>query len=272
MTTAYPWKEAPQAGYAVIGDPIAHSWSPIIQTAAMRQAGISGRYVAIQVPDLEFDAAVVRLKQLGYEGLNVTVPLKERAYRYAKPEPEARKYGVANVLNLIEGTATNTDAAGFLDSLLEVAAEPGHVLVLGAGGTARALVRALKDQGWSVSIWNRTQERAERLVDDLGFSMTIPTDPDPRGFDLILNTTSASLEGESLPIPWERADPTTLAYDVAYGPSMSPFLAEARNHGLRIRDGVEMLIAQAARSFAWWHGIEPDRDVMRRSVEHLRWT
>lgn len=270
--TTYSWRNAPSAGYAVIGDPIGHSWSPLIQEAALAHAGLSGQYLAIQVPDLEFDSALKRLRECGYLGLNVTVPLKERAYRASQPDREARRFGVVNTLRLGDMVGTNTDAGGFLDSLQGVADEPGPVLILGAGGTSRALAKALQDAGWNVSIWNRTTERAERLVSDLGFPMTVPETPDPKGFRMILNTTSAALAGESLPIPWERADPSTLAYDVSYGSKMSSFLSEARDHGLRIRDGVEMLIAQAARSFEWWHGIEPDRAIMRKAVEHLRWT
>lgn len=271
MKAWYEWREAPSASFAVIGDPIEHSWSPLIHTAALSTAGPEHRYVAIRVPKDELAPALYHLTELGYLGVNVTVPLKESAYRLSDPDDVAQRYGTVNTIRLGDRTSTNTDAGGFRDSLQGLIESPSHALVLGAGGTSKALCRVLAEDGWRILIWNRTRERGESLLADLGFQARLVDSADPTGAGLILNTTSASLQGAALPVLWERASHTALAYDVSYGVEPSRFLQDARRSGLNVLDGVDMLIGQAARSLSWWLGIEPDRKAMADALEHLRW-
>jgi shikimate dehydrogenase len=264
----FEWRSAPKASFAVLGDPISYSLSPRIHEAAYQALGLSHKYVAIRVEPKEFGEALDHLAQLGYQGVNLTQPLKELAAKWAKhPEQFAKRVGAANTLNLLDGSATNTDAPGFIDTLPAIGVwSPAPVLVLGAGGAARALATTLADAGHRVSIYNRTPERAKKMVEDLGIKATIIKEPNPEGAALILNTTSAALAGETVPVQWYRADKKAIAYDISYSQELSPFLLQAGLGGLKVVDGLEMLVAQAARSLEWWLGTVAPLDAMRRAA------
>ncbi len=265
MNVVYPWREAPEADFAVIGDPVKHSLSPAMHSAAYRALGLDLRYVAIHVAPGEVAEALSHLSSLGYRGINVTVPHKEEALSWAtRPEPFAIRARAANTLRLEDGSAINTDAPGFLDTL-EGRVQPGAaVLMIGAGGSARALAIALVEAGYRVRIQNRTPEKAIEIAEISG---AIAVDSlDPVGVELILNTTSASLHGFELPIPWKRAEPNALAYDLAYAPEMTTFMTAAARHGLPVTDGRDLLVAQGARSMEWWLGVEAPRAAMREAL------
>ena len=264
----YEWQEAPPAKLGVIGDPISHSLSPQMQRAALAELGRVEDYEAIRVPSIEFEVALDELQRRGYEGLNVTVPLKEAAFRWAGEVDElTQKIGAANTLRLPGREATNTDAPGILDILeQERVPEGANVLLLGAGGTARAALYALTDKGYDVSIWNRTRARAEGLVRGFFDAVPILDDPDPGNKHVLLNTTSASLLDEDLPIAWERAERGALAIDLAYGEGPTRFMRSAENWGLRTMDGRPLLVAQGARSLEWWLGIEAPRSAMLKAI------
>ena len=141
---------------------------------------------------------------------------------------------------------------------------------MGAGGTARALLKACDRAGYELCGWNRTKGRLVALADQLSVSMEIRDDVDPSGCRAMINLTSASLHGEPLPVHWDWADSDLLAYDVAYGAELSPFLLRAKRHGLQVIDGIPMLIEQAALAFEWWTGLRaPRRDMIRAVHEHL---
>jgi len=265
----YPWREAPEADFAVIGDPVNHSLSPKMHAAAYTALGLPYRYEAIHVPPGEVEPALNRLTELGYRGINVTVPNKEEALSWAHiVDPLAAKVRAANTLRLSDRACINTDAPGFLDTLASFTLIPKTCLLLGAGGSARAVGVALLSAGFSVKLYNRTHSKAKTLACEVGLA---PEDvlevADPIDAALILNTTSASLQNDHLPILWERADPDALAYDLMYAKPSTPFLSTAASHGLRTVDGRRMLVAQGALSFEWWLGIEAPREAMLEAIQ-----
>ncbi|MBL8049442.1 MAG: shikimate dehydrogenase [Chthonomonas sp.] len=260
------WQQAMPGDFAVVGDPIGHSWSPRIHQAAYQALGLNLRYEAIHVPREEFNEAMASLQELGYRGVNVTLPLKLEAYAWAESaDAECRKFESANTIELATRRATNTDGQGFLDSLgsLKVPAQ-GRVLLLGAGGTAQSLARVLTEAGYELAIYNRTASKAESLADKVGAEFL--AQPSVAGFDLILNTTSAGLSNDSMDIPWGQPKPGALVYDVIYGDLPSPLLREAALAGFRTVDGRYMLVAQAARSFEWWLQQPAPREAMMQAV------
>lgn len=267
MNQVFPWREAPEAEFAVIGDPVSHSLSPRMHSAAFEAHGLPFRYVAIHVPEGEVAPALDRLSELGYRGVNVTVPHKEAAMEWcAGMEPFARKVRAVNTVRLEDRAGMNTDAPGFLDTLEELGLEPGVALLLGAGGSARALALALAREGWKLRVFNRTRGRAVEMIEGLGIDAELLDQPDPAGAQLILNTTSASLKAADLGIDWSRAEANAVAYDLMYAKEPTPFLAQAQARGLRICDGLPLLVAQGARSFEWWIGMPAPRDAMRRAI------
>lgn len=267
MNTPYSWREAPEAEFAVIGDPVSHSLSPRMHMAAFAAHGLPFRYVAIHVPAGEVRPALERLSSLGYQGVNVTVPHKEDAMEWCSGvEPFARKVRAVNTIRMSDRAGMNTDAPGFLDTLSDLGLRTGTALLLGAGGSARALTLALAEQGWRLRIFNRTRERAEEMIEGLGIEAELLWSPDPVGADLILNTTSASLQSADLGVDWSVASKGAVAYDLMYAKEPTPFLAGAAAHGLRTCDGLSLLVAQGARSFEWWIGIPGPREEMRRAI------
>lgn len=266
--SVYEWRSAPRADFAVLGDPIAHSLSPKMHQAAYKALGIAKTYLAIRVPQSELSEALEHLSFLGYRGVNLTVPLKGAGAAWAvTPDEFVRRCGSANTLSLDTGNAINTDALGFLDTLRPLGVKPpSTVLLLGAGGSARALALALDDVGYRVRVFNRTRERAEALVSSLGIEAEIASEPDPTGAALIVNATSASLHGEAPAVIWQRAEKRALAYDLAYGPELSPFLLQAALAGMKVVNGLELLVMQGARSISWWLDCQAPIEAMREAV------
>lgn len=269
MAQVFSWREAPVADFAVIGDPVHHSRSPQMHAAAYSAHGLSYRYVPIHVLPGEVGPALHHLQQLGYQGVNVTVPHKEEALDWCTGEVDRFALAVraANTLRLSTRDATNTDAPGFRDTLRDHLGTHGgegrRCLVLGAGGSARALITALHQDGWQIRLYNRTRSRAEEIARTV--PVEVVDEANPEGCDLILNTTSASLGGETLPILWDLASTGALAYDLAYGDSL-PFLEGAKARGLATLDGLDLLVAQGARSFEWWLGFAPDLSAMAGAI------
>ena len=261
VSASYPWRDAPPADFAVIGDPVSHSKSPAMHQAVFQALGLDYRYRAIHVPTGEVSAALDHLAELGYWGVNVTVPHKQSALEWAtEPDSIAQRIGATNTLELRTRAATNTDAGGFMESLK--GANICRALVLGAGGSARAVCIALRDAGVEVCIWNRSPESARALADEFGL---LPVEsPQSKAFELVVNATSASLQGSNLPIEWSEAVPGAIAYDLVYG--VTPFLVSAKQFRFQVIDGSELLVAQGARSFEWWTGLKAPRDVMREAI------
>lgn len=266
MTEFSEWRDAPKADFAVIGDPIHHSLSPSMHMAAYSALALPYRYVAVHVVPGEVGEALEHLRSLGYQGVNVTVPHKAEAMKWAIGTEDRLSglIGAANTFNLERRTCINTDGPGFLETLGEFVFQDRTALILGAGGSAQAVGSAMSEAGWRLRIFNRTESRAREMA--AGLKADVVREPDLRGVELVVNTTSAALKGESLPIDWARASHELVAYDLMYGKEPTPFLAGAASRGLRTIDGLDLLVAQGALAFEWWLGVPAPRSVMREAL------
>ncbi|MGQ9862358.1 MAG: shikimate dehydrogenase [Thiobacillaceae bacterium] len=254
--------------YAVFGNPIAHSKSPLIHAAFARQTGQDLDYTALLAPVDGFVECVIAFRAGGGAGANVTVPFKEQAYALATlRSARAEAAGAVNTLHFrgaqIHGD--NTDGAGLIADLtrnLGVKLQGRRILLMGAGGAARGVVQPLLACGPSVLfIANRTPRRAVELaarfrhagpVQGGGYDILAGS-----AYDVIINATAASLTGELPPLPDGIFAADGLAYDMMYGRD-TPFLELARQAGARVADGLGMLVEQAAESFFLWRGVRPD--------------
>lgn len=257
--------------FAVFGHPIAHSLSPRIHAMFGKQQGIALDYAAIDAPPETFAA---QLQAFDGRGANITLPHKQAVLALCAQVTEfARRAGAVNTLTRRDdGTwrGDNTDGAGLVGDItqrLGLDVRSRHGLLLGAGGAACAAAFALLDAGVEqLTIVNRTPERADALADAIGLPRRVRTrywdDLGTLGnFDLIVNATSAGHARDQLHLPFSLVAPRALCYDLSYGVASSAFIAWARaaNAGY-VHDGLGMLIAQAAESFAIWHGKRPDTD------------
>jgi shikimate dehydrogenase len=222
-------------------------------------------YTRLPLPPAVFAEAVQALPASGYRGVNVTIPHKGDALAVADAASEAAAaIGAANTLTFNGGAieADNTDAQGFLDALGEPLAGRS-VLVLGAGGAARAVIWAAREAGASeVLVWNRTTERARLLAADFGVEAV----GRPRAADVLVNTTSVGLSGSLDDLPLADAGDPGLVADLVYGRSDPPVTAWARARGARVTDGLEVLVRQGALSFVRWTGEDPPLALMRDAV------
>jgi shikimate dehydrogenase len=267
--------------YAVIGNPIVQSKSPLIHTAFAQVCGQTIDYAKLLAPLGGFAAAVDAFRADGGRGMNVTAPFKLDAFAYATDlAPSAQMAGAVNAMKF-EGDkvyAENFDGVGLVRDVvhnLNCPIKGRRVLILGAGGATRgALLPLLEQQPAELVIVNRTVARAEELaalaqkhqagsvlVRGIGYA-----DVGAESFDLVFNATSASLTTELPPLSASVFAPGCLAYDLTYGKGLTPFLQLAKQAGVtHLADGVGMLAEQAAEAFAWWRGVRPDtRAVIER--------
>lgn len=258
--------------YAVLGNPVSHSRSPFIHAAFARQTGQAVAYGRIECAMDGFAAAVQAFAAAGGRGCNVTLPFKFEAPFLARHcSDRARLAGAANVLRFdADGWyADNTDGAGLVHDIEEGAGLKlaGHrVLLVGAGGAAAGVLGPLLGAAPAeVVVANRSLPRAQALVQShaalaaaqgvrlLASDLVAPG----VAFDVMLNATASSLQGHAAPVSAAVLRPGTLAVDLMYGPAAEPFLAWARSHGAVARDGLGMLVEQAAEAFALWRGVHP---------------
>ena len=252
----------------LIGWPAAHSRSPLIHHYWLRTLGIEGGYNIEAVPPEGFADFVLHLSSRGFVGGNVTIPHKERVLALSTPDPRARAVGAANTLWYDHGElcSTNTDVEGFINNL--DACAPGwdaatDALVLGAGGSSRAVVFGLIERGIKrVHLANRTVARARLLADQFGACVD-PVEWDAIGdllpsSALLVNTTSLGMQGQpALEIDVSRLPAPAVVADLVYVPPDTALLSAARARGLRTADGLGMLLHQAVRGFELWFGQRP---------------
>lgn len=258
----------------VLGSPVAHSRSPAIHSAALAAAGLTDwRYQLLPVPPDLFAETVRALPAAGFRGANVTIPHKQAALQLADvASPDARAIGAANTLTFAPDggiQADNTDAPGLIAALPR---DPrgATALVLGAGGSARAAVWALRDAGTAeVRVWNRTAKRGERLASELGARAVRRVEP----ADLLVNCTALGLgddaEGRIFKESPLRADAIggfRCVVDLAYGTRDTALIAAARRAGAATVDGLEILVRQGAASFERWTGRPASLPAMRAAV------
>ncbi len=265
--------------YAVIGNPIAQSKSPMIHAAFAQMAGQAISYVALLGQPGGFASAVDRFRAEGGLGMNVTAPFKLDAFAYADRRLDrARLAGAVNTLRFEAGEAVadNTDGIGLLTDIernLGFSLAGRRVLLLGAGGAVRgAMLPFLQAGPAALVIANREAGKARELAAEFqpyGAPLAMAYDglAGQPPFDLVVNATSASLFNELPPVPAASFAPGCLAYELAYGKGLTPFLRVAGTSGAgRLADGVGMLVEQAAEAFAWWRGVRPDTAPMIRRM------
>lgn len=258
----------------VIGDPIAHSLSPIMHNGWIADHGIDAVYVALRFQSEDAEHDIRALKGLGFTGLNVTLPHKHAAAAAADRSEDV----VANTLRWEEdGTlsAFNTDSAGFLDALAEAAPDwtsrVRRVLIVGAGGAALAIGQALSPRAETVHFINRTVARAEAAAATLSNGRAARWEELERAFgeaDLIVQATSLGLTGAGAPEwPLARCRDAAIIADIVYRPLETQLLRAARARGLATMDGLGMLIHQGARAFELWFGVSPSAAKARARLE-----
>jgi shikimate dehydrogenase len=257
----------------VAGWPVAHSRSPAMHNAALEAVGLDGwRYQHLPLPPELFAEAVRALPGVGFAGINVTIPHKEAALALAdEATVTARAIGAANTLTFgPEGVvhADNTDAPGLIAALGDE--RPRTAVVLGAGGSARAVVYALAQTGASVKVWNRTAERARSLAGEFGAEAVQDLPP----ADLLVNCTSVGLADplstfKDLPLQADALGAYACVVDLVYRAGGTGLLREAKRTGSRAIDGVEILVRQGALSFERWTGRAAPLEVMRHAARGI---
>jgi shikimate dehydrogenase len=271
---------APFVKAAVIGQPVAHSLSPLIHSYWIGKYGLSSSYEAIAVVPEELEARVRELFAQGYAGLNVTLPHKQAVMALCDDLDDAtRAIGAVNTLvrrpdNRIFGM--NTDAAGFIggirDDFPAFDFVAGPALVLGAGGAARAILHALRSEGAKdIRIANRSRERADDLTRAFGARAVAWEDRHDaaQGVHMLVNATSLGMKGQDkLPFDVASLPREALVCDIVYNPQWTDLLRDAKARGNPVSGGLGMLLNQARPAFAAWFGIMPDvTDELRNRLQ-----
>jgi shikimate dehydrogenase len=253
----------------VVGWPVKHSRSPLIHGYWLKAHGLDAQYRCEEIAPEDFPDFITHLPEHGYVGANITIPHKEAALAASEPDDRARAVGAANTLWLVDDhlNSTNTDVEGFTSNLDDAVPRwdsgADEAVVLGAGGSARAIVYGLIERGYTrIHVVNRTPGRAEALRERLGATVqpanwsALPHLLARAG--LLVNTTSLGMTGQPplefdlLPLP-----PEAVVADLVYAPLVTDLLARARARGLDTADGLGMLLHQAVRGFQLWFGVRP---------------
>lgn len=266
--------------FCIIGDPIDHSLSPSMQNAAFQALGLNCTYIAFKVTRGELKESIESLRALRIAGFNVTVPHKVEVMKYLDElDTTAKKAAAVNTVNSIEGIfkGYNTDIHGFIEPLRrrKVDFQDMQVLLLGAGGAARAVVAALSEESGirKLVIANRDSERANalsRMGSSLGLKCeTAPLDDAQRvspESDLIINATTIGMSGEPSIIDHKQIEKGSIVYDMVYRPVTTDLIANAKYAQAVVVYGYEMLVEQGAKAFEIWTGITAPREAMKKSL------
>ncbi|UPV99163.1 shikimate dehydrogenase [Halorussus gelatinilyticus] len=275
--------------FGLLGNPVGHSLSPPMHEAAYDELGTDARYVTFEPAPDDLEAAIEGAQALGITGLNVTIPFKQDALAHVEPDDLAARIGAVNTIDFPDGdgddsaddppTGHNTDAAGVRRSFShhDVTLADRDAVVVGAGGAARAAVFALADAGATVHVANRTVERAERLVADLGGASDDDAERATAGSldsletrvpaaDVLVNATSVGMEEDRSPVPAETLHGDLAVLDAVYRPLDTRLLREARERGATTIDGAWMLLYQGVEAFELWTGRDAPVNAMNEAL------
>lgn len=268
------------ARYAVVGNPISHSRSPLIHSLFAQQTGEAITYEALLATTEGFEGLVGEFFREGGGGLNITVPFKQAAWAMCRQHTSnAARSKAVNTLYRREGelAGANTDGIGLVRDIrgnLGIEIGGRRILLLGAGGAVRGVVPALEEEApASMTVWNRTPERAVELARDFAGNLTVASMEELRGqqFDLIVNGTSSSLQGGLPEVDGAWLAPGCCCYDMVYGDEDTAFVRWALDSGAAVAaDGLGMLVEQAAESFRIWRGVSPDTGPVIRRLRGSR--
>jgi shikimate dehydrogenase len=259
----------------IIGWPLTTTFSPAMHNAAFAALGMDWHYDRMAIPPDIVRLGILEPQRHGYIGLNVTIPHKEEALRYVMPDELARAVGAVNTIDLRTMTGTNTDVYGLITDLRahDVALEGRRVVVLGAGGAARAAVVGLTGAGALVVVVNRSMERARAMLANLSLlnprlnaeALTLDDAVEAGPIDLLVNATPVGMYPAVDESPWVQGVPFprgVTVYDMIYRPAQTRLMQQAEQHGGRAIGGLGMLVHQGAAAFKLWTGVEPPVEVM----------
>ncbi len=264
--------------YAVFGDPVEHSLSPVMHNAAFAALGMDSEYHKFRVSKYDLETAMMGARAMGFGGVNLTIPLKEKALEIVEPDTLALDIGAVNTIEFKNDRLIghNTDGIGALRALQlsGIIIPNSRVLIIGAGGAARAVAFQLAQNGAKVIIANRTAQRAHSLAEN------VKSVGDARGTGLedlqelvsqsniVINTTSVGMHPDidQTPITANMMRPGLVAFDIVYNPLHTRLLTEAEKAGSITIDGLKMLVLQGAESFRIWTGVEPPVKEMERAA------
>ncbi len=259
----------------LIGYPVKHSVSPAMHSAAMKELGIEGVYLAFEVKPHALRDAIFGARALGFTGLNVTIPFKEECLKFVRAAGEAAKINAANTIDLRNMVAYNTDVYGVKAAFRDAGVDANGkiALVVGAGGAGKAAALALLEMGADVIITNRTESRgreAAELLRRYGRCIFHPYDrvAELKGrIDIIVNATPLGMVGfeDKLPIPEEMID-GVVVFDTVYNPPATPLIKLAVERGCKVVYGIDMLVHQGARALEIWTGMRAPVEVMREAA------
>ena len=264
--------------FAVIGDPINHSLSPNIHSAAFRELNLDSSYIGYRIPKGELESGVEGLKKIKISGFNVTIPHKVEMMKYLdKMDESCSIIGAVNTVVNNEGVLKgyNTDMDGFLEPLKKrnISIQDKKILLIGAGGAARAIIAGMsKEKAERVDIANRTIKNAEKLSEfatRIGLSTNakkIEEIKNLQNYDIIINSTSLGLKNELSPISFEQINQDSVIYDIVYSPMNTDFIKKAKDKKLEVIYGYEMLLGQATRAFEIWHGMKAPYNAMKKAL------
>lgn len=264
--------------YGVVGHPISHSKSPVIHSLFATQTDQDISYETFDIAPEDFPNSIQKLIQTGVKGLNVTVPLKTNAAELVDDlSDRAELAGAVNTILIKDGqlSGDNTDGVGLVRDLrdnLGIELMNSRLLILGAGGAVRGIVPSLLEAGAaSIRIANRTLDRASEIADQYrSLGAVTPCsfeELESESFDVIINATSAGLDGKMPPFPASIIRPEVVCYDLSYAMKDTPFTLWARKKGAKsVHQGWGMLVEQAAESFFIWRGVRPDTAAVREKL------
>lgn len=270
----------------VIGYPIKHSLSPVIQNVAIAKANIDYAYIAMPIKPEDLFVAVQGLKALNFIGFNVTIPHKVNIMQYLDEIDEmAKLIGAVNTVHIKNNKlyGYNTDAIGFINPLLKqnIAIEGQNAVILGAGGACRAIICGLiKQKIKQITLGVRNPMKAQLLADDFKELVKIKVcdwhNEEFKGnlakADLLINTTPLGMEGKNVdnkpPIDWQVVNKTAFVYDIIYTPAETKFLQEAKTYGHKVLNGEQMLAEQGAEALKIWTNANIDVDIMVQTLNN----